>query len=402
VRALLLVLLVPMTALANGAFPSARQILARPGDPRRIQLGATIGLVVTEDAGASWHYVCEPYITGGPNVFLYALEADGALLAMSSQLSRSTNQGCSWSSVPAPGSGATWTDVFADPVQPARVLAIASTAARTGLWRSADGGAAFPSQLLDVVERLASVESAAGRPDTIYATTSVTGAAGAGPALFRTTDGGSSWQRTDLPIAAPAAVRILAVSPADPGTLWLRATHLPSNGDEVFGSNDRGATFTSLYRSSSQPLTGFARGADGTLFLSDGQPGALARAPAGSGFTRLSGPHLLCLFAQGSRLYGCTDGLQDQSDVATSDDGGATWKPLLSLTTLLGPSSCPAVASGCAADWQFQQALLASARQKVAASGCGCRSTGSAGWLIAAFFLAARLRGRGRRTGGPA
>jgi hypothetical protein len=396
VRALLLVLLIPAAALANGAFPSTRQILTRPADPRRIQLGATIGLVFTEDAGASWRYVCEPYITGGSNVVLYALQADGALLALSSNLSRSADQGCSWTSVPAPGSDATWTDVFADPTQPARVLAIASTAARSGIWLSSDGGQSFPSRLLDTAERLASVESAAGAPGRIYATTSV--AASGAAALFRTADGGASWQRSDLPIAAPAAVRILAVSPADPGTLWLRATRLPSGGDEVLVSSDGGASFASLYRSQAA-LTGFARGADGTIFLADGDAGILQRAPGAPAFRRLPGPHLLCLFASGSRLFGCADGLRDAYDVATSDDGGASWNPLLSLTTLLGPSTCPAVASACASDWQFQQVLLSSARQKVAASGCGCRGAGSGGWLIGILFLAVQARCRPRRGG---
>ncbi|HEY6908266.1 MAG TPA: hypothetical protein VI356_02785 [Myxococcales bacterium] len=388
-RALLLVLLIPAAALANGAFPSARQVLALQAEPRRILLGATIGVVFTDDAGASWRYVCESYITGGPNVVLYAEETDGTLLALSSKLSRSTDGGCSWTSVPAPGNGAAWTDVFADPVQPARVLAIASTAARSGIWISNDGGQSFPSQLLDAAEPLASVESAATRPDTIYAT----GAA----ALLRTADGGASWGRAQLPVTAPAVVRIIAVSPADPATLWLRVSHPPAAAEEVLVSTDSGASFTTLYRSD-RPLTGFARGTDGTVFLADGEAGILARAPRASAFRRLPGPHLLCLFASGSRLFGCADGLRDTYDAATSDDGGATWQPLLSLTTLLGPATCPAVASACASDWQFQQALLASARQKVAASGCGCRSAGAEGWLMAALVFAAH-RFRPRRGG---
>jgi uncharacterized protein (TIGR03382 family) len=265
---------------------------------------------------------------------------------------------------------------------------------------SSDGGASFPAQLVETTAQLTSVESAATRPDTIYATTSVA-TAGPGAALFRSTDGGASWQRTALQIPTPVTVRILAVSPTDPDTLWLRASYLSANGDEVLASSDGGTTFTSIYRAASPPITGFARGADGTLFLADGQPGVLARAPAASSFTRLPGPHLLCLFAQGPRLYACTDGVQDASDVATSDDGGATWKPLLSLSTLLGPATCPAVATACAADWQFQQALLGSARQKVAASGCGCRGTGAGGFLVAAVFLVAQLGRRRRRKGGP-
>src|SRR3954462_12753284 len=244
-RALALLLLIPGAALADGAFPSAHQILLQQSQPQGLRFGATLGLVFADGSGSNSRYVCEPYITGGPNVVLYAQTAGGALLALSSALGRSTDQGCSWSAI-APPAGAAWTDVFADARDPARVLGVASSASRTGVWLSADGGQTFPRQLLDTAETLESVESAATDPTVVYASTGSNG--GPPPAPFPTPHrggrrgrpapahppaGGVSGARPALALAPPVAVRIVAVSPKDPRTLWLRASYLSGAGDEL-------------------------------------------------------------------------------------------------------------------------------------------------------------------------
>src|SRR5438105_1848207 len=113
-RRVLALFLLSLPALADGAFPNALQALTRTADAQRIFLGTTFGLVLTEDGGASWRYVCEPYVTGGSNVSLYALQADGAILAVGGGLTRTTDRGCTWSTI-APPAGASWVDVFADP-----------------------------------------------------------------------------------------------------------------------------------------------------------------------------------------------------------------------------------------------------------------------------------------------
>jgi len=65
------------------------------------------------------------FTDGGQNVLLYALQADGALLAVADKLTRSTDRGCTWSTIAGPATGASWMDVFADMTNPARVLGIA-------------------------------------------------------------------------------------------------------------------------------------------------------------------------------------------------------------------------------------------------------------------------------------
>jgi hypothetical protein len=403
VRALLLACFVSFAALADGAFPNASQVLTRTGDPQRVELGVTFGLASTADDGAHWHYVCEPYVTGSvQSVVLYALQADGALLALSANsLTRSTDQGCTWSGVAPPGSGSNWMDVFADPAEATRTLGIAWTTTHSGVWLSSDGARTFPAQLLDSTERIDSVESAASDPRVIYATTAVFELpdAGAGPVgLFRSVDGGAGWERNDLPMGPPVAVRILAVSPEDPKTLWLRASYFLGSFDELFVSTDGGRSVTSLLRAQ-KAFTGFAHAGDGTLFLADGDAGLLVRAPGAAGFTRLPGPHLLCLFRAGTRLYGCTDGSKEPYNLAFSDDAGRSWTPFFSLTLLEGPATCPQVVAACADDWTAQQKFIA-ASLKPQGPSCGCRTAEPGGWLwLAALFLRRRMKaGLGSRS----
>src|SRR5215467_8372784 len=72
-------------AHADGAFPDEYSVYLPSNAPHRIILGTNFGLVVSEDDGQSWRYVCELYITNNVNdqVNFYKLAADGAVFAIS-------------------------------------------------------------------------------------------------------------------------------------------------------------------------------------------------------------------------------------------------------------------------------------------------------------------------------
>ena len=66
------------------------QVLVR--DAQHVYLGTTFGLVLTQDGGATWRYVCEPYVTGSlSSVALYALTARGSVIGLSDHLRRSAD-----------------------------------------------------------------------------------------------------------------------------------------------------------------------------------------------------------------------------------------------------------------------------------------------------------------------
>src|ERR671939_1845601 len=89
-------------ARANGAFPDEFSVHFPPNAPHRILIGANFGLLVSEDDGATWRYACEPWVTVGSSdplspalVSFYQVTADGAVLADSGPITRSTDT-CNW------------------------------------------------------------------------------------------------------------------------------------------------------------------------------------------------------------------------------------------------------------------------------------------------------------------
>ena len=88
---------------------------------------------------------------------------------------------------------------------------VVSAAARTGVFRSTNGGGSWSQVLEGSVDALA---SAAGDPDTLYA---------GGLGVWRSRDGGDTWQHFD--IGPFGFVTALAVDPAEPAVLMAAANN---------------------------------------------------------------------------------------------------------------------------------------------------------------------------------
>jgi MYXO-CTERM domain-containing protein len=398
--ALAIAVLIASAARADGAFPTGMSVLLPAGAPQRILVGTTFGLVLSEDAGATFRYVCEPYVTGsGASVLIYQAASNGEVVAAHQDaLSVTTNLGCSWSRASGIAPGLLVMDAFINPSNASSVLAIAwPSAAGASLFGSADGGRSFGPALLasgtppvHADERLVSVEIAASAP-VIYATTfafpSTSSPAGSA-ALLRSGDGGASWTRFDLGVGPSVQVRIAQVHPADANTVYLLVT--ARGGDEIRVTADGGATVQPLLAANGI-LGGFVRGSDGTLYAGTGGGDFYVRAPGAAGFERRAGPQLRCLGERAGRVYACGDSVRDGYDLATTDDRGKSFQKLLTFTQLLGPATCPAVQSACAADFAALQRTLAVV--PIGSCSCGQPSGDAAALLI---LLAAALRRRRR------
>jgi len=383
-----LALVLSLEARADAAFPTGMTVLLPASAPSRILVGTTFGLVISEDAGVSWRYACEPYLTGSGNiVFVYQAAADGAVLAVHGDgLSRSDDAGCSWTRATGSIAGLTLVDTFANPGNAASVLAVGwPPSAGAELLPSGDGGRTFGAPLLasgsSVLrsdERLVSLEIAASDTNVIYVTAFAfaTASSPGGAALLRSGDGGNSWTRFDAAVPAGAQLKIAQVDPADANTVYLLVSSVTS--DELRVTSDGGATIQSLLASTST-IGGFVRAPDGTLFTGTAEGDFYVRPPGGA-FQRSQGPHLRCLGERGGRLYACGDSTRDGYDLATSDDSGKSFQKRLAFIEIAGPLTCPAVQSACAADFtQLQQTL---AVMPVAHCSCGGSSAGVAALLI--------------------
>ena len=395
---------------ANGAFPDEFSIHFSPTAPHRIYLGANFGLLVSEDDGLTWRYSCEPWVVSSSNAALafanvsfYQLTADGALLADSINVTRSSDVACTWPVSTGSITGLTVADFFPDPNDATFVLAIVTTTTASYIVASHDGGKTFDSpHLYDTPDLLTGVEIARSKAGLVYATSKST-SSGAAKFLL-STDSGAHWTSMTLPISPGTEPRILAIDPADEKKVYLRL--LGGVSDAMAMTADGGQTFQTVITAIA-PFSSFLRAGDGSIYAGT-RTGKLYVQPAGAtGFTARDAPHLRCLGQRPgmTRIYACADMFLDGYSLGYSDDNGVTFHATMSFTQLLGPLTCPTVQTNCAAHWDRIQQVLG-----IKVSDAGQRTTGGAPgrsggshcstggidawsiWLVVAFIVRRRRR----------
>jgi photosystem II stability/assembly factor-like uncharacterized protein len=407
--------LVGGAARANGAFPDEFSVHFPPGAPHRILVGANFGLLISEDDGATWRYSCEPYVTMGSSaalspwsVFYYQVTADGAILADSVEVTRSTDVGCTWPASGGINSSETVADLFPDPNDATFVLAIVYVTGGSYIVASHDGGKNFDStKLYTTPDLLKGIEISKTTPTVVYATQVAT--TGASPVLLKSTDRGQHWVSITLPASGQTEPRILAIDPEDPKTVYLRL--FTGTTDSIVITRDGGQTFEAALTVPGA-FTSFLRAGDGALHAGMIDGTLYVRAAGKTTFEKRTGPRLRCLGQRPgtSRIYACGDMFLDGFSFAKSDDGGVTFQKVMSFNELLGPLTCSTVQTSCAAHWERIQQVLAIGGTDAGQPGSGSADAGvakppssgghcaSAGAETSALVLLLLLA-RGRRTG---
>ncbi len=397
-------------ALANGAFPDEFSIHFPPNAPHRILMGANFGLLVSEDDGSTWRYSCEPWVVAGSNAALanenvsfYQVTADGAVLADSVNITRSSDVACTWPTSGGSVTGQAVDDLFPDPNDATFVVAIVATARGTYLVASHDGGKTFDAtHLYDTPDILTGIEIARSTPGVVYAT-SVPQAGGTAKFLASTSSGApGTWTPTDLQIPAGTQPRILAVDPADAKKVYLRLLTGPSDAMAV--TIDGGQTFQTVLTIKGQ-FSSFLRAGDGAIYAGTMDGKLYVQAAGATGFISRNAPHLRCLGQRPgtTRIYACADTVVDGFSLASSDDNGVTFQPVMSFTQLLGPLTCPPVQTNCQAHWERIQGVLGIGAQDAGPADGGGSSPGSGGshcasagidawsiWIVLGFLLRSR------------
>ena len=351
-------------AHADGAFPASQAVLLPRDRPQEIILATTFGLLVTEDDGATWQYVCETdtttsnagqYIVGPPpGDRIYAVSDWGAPVT--------GDDACTWMLGAGPIAEAqSIVDVFPDPSDASRAFAIASFATDGGdslmaVYRSTDGGLTYSGPLFTapVGFDLQGIEVAASAPEKVYATFYERN--GVHPRLARSDDGGDSWTTSDIEPGVGSAVPFLAgVDPTDPETLYLRISSAPGEANAFQGlaiTTDGGATWTVplLVQGQGAALVGFARRPDGSLLavgslagptLNTGVP-TIFRSDVGRKiFTSESlSFHPVGLGQRDGTLFVAANNFVDGFALASSDDGGKSWNPRMRFRDVAGIKAC--------------------------------------------------------------
>jgi hypothetical protein len=236
--------LLASTAAANGRFPRAQRLIQDPANPDVIALYGTYGLLVTRDAGASWHHVCEaatgPY--AGEDSLLEIMAGARIVLRTDTGLARSDASFCGYDAVLGNATDALQ-DITRDSAAPDGLLALSTALGDDGVFvsslsASSDGGATFaPLAGIPpaVLESGLTLDVAANEPALIYLSGFDDQGRGT---LAKSTDRGQSFvgfSIMGLGVAAPPY--IAAVSALDPNRVFVR-TDVYSRPDNDFEARE--------------------------------------------------------------------------------------------------------------------------------------------------------------------
>ncbi|MDB5219045.1 MAG: BNR/Asp-box repeat domain protein [Myxococcaceae bacterium] len=376
-------------ARANGRFPQAQAFETVPGgDGSTIFLRTTFGILVSRDAGETWHWICERALgydgSWDPPI---AVTRDGRLWVGLERGLVSTLDGCTVETA-TELDGEQVKDLTVDP-KGETLWALTGAPEKAGaIWRrspsAGDGGTGTAKwqrmgTMPDNINPM-TIEVAPSRPSRIYVSGQPYGTVRGW--LWRSDDGGKTITGAANALEHAGPFFIAAVDPKDPNRVLLR--HLHTTGSTVLVTPDGGKTFKEVLAMDSA-MFGFAKSGDGlTYFAGSGLPqdGIFRSTDRGEHFERVTNHGVLCLHdAPGGRLFVCENpATLGGPAIALSRDRGATVSTIATFADVRGPIACGADAGTdpdaggglCAAAWpETRTAVLPRAPRPTAASDGG-------------------------------
>jgi photosystem II stability/assembly factor-like uncharacterized protein len=364
-------------AWANGRFPASSMLVARPGDPSRLALRATYGMLLSSDGGDTWDWICERAVGYGGNEDPSILIAGSGAIVVGTftGTSRSTDGGCHWSHDPSWPTGVV--DLASRPSAPDRLYAVTSVYAKAG-----DGGPLFGSALLvsddagahwtarapfDPTLLIDSIEVAPSDGARVYASALRPHGQATTAALLVSDDDGAHWKEHPVPYTPEdRGVYIAAVDPKSAARVYLRTSRVDAS--RVLVSDDSGKTLREIARGG--PMQGFALADEGaTLYVGGPKDGLLRALASDDRFEKRSPTPVQCLTSIGAALWACAP-TRAGYVLGVSTDDGATFAPKLTLAGMRGPLACaaPSALDLCKDDWASLRSLVGSGEPSDAAA----------------------------------
>jgi photosystem II stability/assembly factor-like uncharacterized protein len=299
-RVLLVLALLAGDASAHGRDPYAFHIEFRPGAEQDVLAGTTIGLVTSHDGGATWRWTCEEAVHyQDPFEPDYAYAPDGTILAQTFNGLGIDRHTCSFLPTQLGALTVSAVTVAGDAIY---VAAAETTDSR--LYRSTDGGTTFevlasPGQPGDWWRSLA---VAPGDPQRIYLSGYRFVRTTKQYLLFASSDGGATFDALDTASFAPtisSLIEIVGIG-SDPDVVYARVTYDAEGGDAIYKSIDGGTSWAKIFASPDPYGVTFLARASGELVVATRTSGAWRSADGGASWQALAMPPHISTLAETS------------------------------------------------------------------------------------------------------
>jgi photosystem II stability/assembly factor-like uncharacterized protein len=264
---------------------------AGPGAPSILWAGTpSLGVFRSPNGGGVWRrvpipgaigpvnaIVVDPAHAGTAYVLANYLDGSGGLTI---RLFKTHDAGRTWSRLPFPATAGPFFNLIRDPRTGTLWLA------GYGLARSTDGGLTWtaPSGIVSS-DFLLDVGFDPSSPQVLYAAGYLPRPSRLSPTetrLYKSTDGGASWTRTDAGLVGTGGVQKVLVSPANSQVVYAASFSV------LFRSTDAGAHWDRVADAPQQgSITDLAAGPDGTLYAATGNTGIYS-SPDGLVWTSIS------------------------------------------------------------------------------------------------------------------
>jgi MYXO-CTERM domain-containing protein len=411
-------------AFGHGTLPQTREIAFHPSDPSTIVVRTTFGLLVSEDDGESWSWVCRTVIGSrdAEDPATVVMSNGAVLMGLFDGLLASDPRRCSFDFPSADLADRVVIDVARDPSDASSAFAVTSDGLRVnGVFRTDDDGATFSPVNAEIesilFERL---RIAPSRPARMLLSGAFppTATEPRRPFVHRSDDAGETW--TAMPFEefteGDDNIFVLGIDPTDPDHVFMKVWRREGD-DRLIESTDGGETW--IDRLVIADLAAFAWSADGSTIAVGGPPpdGLHRSVNGGETFEQVDSEiDLACASFRGSELWICANDYVDDFAIGVSSDGGDTFTPRLHLRDIEGVVECDEgseVTSTCEPELVDLRVMLgldagvagdggidAGTRDGGTSpsppkTGCGCAPVGSrSGWPIPLAILALALRRR--------
>ena len=353
------------SSAANGRFPRAQQVVEQPGNPDRIWLRATYGLLTTADRGKSWQFICEEAAGYEPSEDpSIALSGDGSLFAGTlAGLSLTRDTGCRFELFPGALQYNYVPDVTVEQADEHRVLVLVSSSDLGGqflnqVWRSADQGRTFqqlgsnlPGDFLGLTLDPAPSDTRRIYVSGVFSTPGDGGVRLRARSYAATTTArafSDSTSRVPASTTRRSSPRSIRKIPT-----WSGCGSTGDRADRLLRSSDGGRTYQELLRGQAE-LFGFALSPDGSTVLAGfGDPrdgtsvdpeklGIWRSATSSIAFSRGFSAPVGCLGWTRAGVYACAFDSASGFELGFSGDEGRSFEPILRQAQLDGTSNCPA------------------------------------------------------------